>query len=113
MVTALAWLNAAELPPELAQASRSDGPVIHSPQLADHLGPQLAELNSGHGSARRIERLVVMAQPASLDGGEITDKGYVNQRRVLANRADLVDLLYSEPVPGNVITPTGKSSHAV
>ena len=29
-----------------------------------------------------------MGRPAGLDGGEITDKGYVNQRRVLINRAD-------------------------
>ncbi len=43
-----------------------------------------AELNAGVGSAARIERLIVLAVPASLDAGEITDKGYVNQRRVLA-----------------------------
>ncbi len=40
-----------------------------------------------------------MARPADLDAGEITGKGYVNQRRVLANRAALVELLYAEPDP--------------
>ena len=40
-----------------------------------------------------------MARPADLDAGEITDKGYVNQRRVLARRAALVDLLYADPPP--------------
>jgi feruloyl-CoA synthase len=35
-----------------------------------------------------------MAEPASLEAGEITDKGYVNQRAVLARRANLVDGLY-------------------
>jgi feruloyl-CoA synthase len=55
----------------------------------------------------------VLAQPASLDDGEITDKGYVNQRRVLANRAALVELLYGDPVPEKVITPARKRSHAV
>jgi feruloyl-CoA synthase len=44
-----------------------------------------------------------MAQPASLDSGEITDKGYVNQRQVLARRAALVDLLYADPPPAGVI----------
>jgi feruloyl-CoA synthase len=44
-----------------------------------------------------------MARPADLDAGEITDKGYVNQRKVLARRARLVELLYSEPVPEGVV----------
>ena len=112
-VGALAWLNPAELPKGLAGARPGDGPVLYSPQLAEHLGALLATLNSGQGSAGRIERLIVLAQPASLDDGEITDKGYVNQRRVLANRAELVELLYGDPVPEVVITPARKRSHAV
>ena len=112
-VGALAWLNPAELPEDLAGTWLNDGPVLYSLPLAEHLGARLAELNSGQGSAGRIERLIVLAQPASLDGGEITDKGYVNQRRVLANRAELVELLYGDPVPEQVITPARKRSHAV
>jgi feruloyl-CoA synthase len=112
-VGALAWLNPAELPPSLAGAQLGDGPVLYSPQLAEHLGALLATLNSGQGSASRIERLIVAAQPPSLDDGEITDKGYVNQRRVLANRPELVELLYGDPVPEKVITPARKRSHAV
>ena len=54
-------------------------------------------------AAARIERLVVMARPADLDGGEITDKGYVNQRQVLINRSTLVELLYAQPTPADVI----------
>ena len=112
MVGALAWLNPAELPGSL-ETWLSDGLVLHSPRLAEHLGALLAALNSGQGSAARIERLIVLAQPASLDDGEITDKGYVNQRRVLANRAELVELLYADPVPEKVITPARRRSHAV
>lgn len=110
---ALVWLNPAELPEDLAGTWLDDGPVLYSPPLAEHLGALLATLNSGQGSAGRIERLIVLAQPASLDDGEITDKGYVNQRRVLANRAELVELLYADPVPEQVITPARKRSHAV
>jgi len=45
-----------------------------------------------------------LGRPATgLDAGEITDKGYVNQRQVLANRAALVELLYAEPVPAGVV----------
>ena len=112
-VGALAWLNPAELPEDLAGTWRDDGPLLYSPPLAEHLGALLATLNSGQGSAGRIERLIVLAQPASLDDGEITDKGYVNQRRVLANRAELVELLYGDPVPEKVITPARKRSPAV
>ena len=46
---------------------------------------------------------MVMVRPADLDVGEITGKGYVIQRHVLANRAALVGLLYTEPVPAGVV----------
>jgi feruloyl-CoA synthase len=36
-----------------------------------------------------------MAEPPQIDGNEITDKGYINQRAVLERRAALVDALYS------------------
>ena len=45
-----------------------------------------------------------MNRPAGLDSGEITDKGYVNQRRVLSNRAALAALLYADPRAPGVIT---------
>ena len=40
-------------------------------------------------------RILFMAEPPSADAGEITDKGYVNQRAVLARRADEVARLYA------------------
>jgi feruloyl-CoA synthase len=51
-------------------------------------------------------------RPADLDAGEITDKGYVNQRHVLANRAALVELLYTEPVPVGVVVAEGQADAA-
>lgn len=39
------------------------------------------------GASERVERLLVMTEPLSLDQGETTDKGYTNQRRVLERRA--------------------------
>jgi feruloyl-CoA synthase len=47
----------------------------------------------------------VLARPADLDSGEITDKGYVNQRQVLTNRSALINLLYADPPPAHVIIP--------
>jgi feruloyl-CoA synthase len=77
--------------------------VISDPGLSELLAGALAEHNRAAGSAARVERMLVMARPADLDAGEITDKGYVNQRRVLDRRAGLVDLLYADPVPAEVI----------
>ena len=56
------------------------------------------------GSASRIERLLLLAQPPSLDAGEITDKGYLNQRRTLQCRAADVARLYADPPDPAVIT---------
>jgi feruloyl-CoA synthase len=51
------------------------------------------------GWLRRIGRFVVMTEPPSVDGAEITDKGYVNQRATLERQANLVTALYANP-PG-------------
>jgi feruloyl-CoA synthase len=48
-------------------------------------------------SSTRIARLVVLAEPPSIDAGEITDKGYLNQRAILGRRADAVARLYATP----------------
>jgi len=55
------------------------------------------------GSSTRVERLILMAEPPSLDKGEATDKGSINQRAVLATRAALVDELYADAPSQNVI----------
>ncbi|MGN6750913.1 MAG: AMP-binding protein, partial [Xanthobacteraceae bacterium] len=55
------------------------------------------------GASGRIMRAVLLAEPASLDIGEMTDKGSINQRAVLAHRAALVEALYAEPPPPHII----------
>ena len=69
---------------------------------------QLAEkasiFNAGEpGSSRRIKRIGIMTEPPSIDAGEITDKGYVNQRCVMDRRAEHVSMLYTDPVPAGII----------
>jgi len=108
-VCALAWLNAAEARKLLGQEPHADGDLITDEAIRSELVGALAAHNATEGSSARIERLLVMARPADLDAGEITDKGYVNQRQVLANRAALVELLYTEPVPAGVIV-TGRTT---
>ncbi len=62
---------------------------------------RLATFNAqAGGSSRRIARFVLLAEPPSIDAGEITDKGYVNQRATLERRAAQVAALYAEP-PGD------------
>ena len=57
------------------------------------------------GSATRIARMTVLADPPSIDLGEVTDKGSINQRAVLQHRAALVEALYTATDP-DVILPT-------
>jgi feruloyl-CoA synthase len=56
------------------------------------------------GTSGRIVRAVLLAEPASLDIGEMTDKGSINQRAVLAHRAAIVEALYADPPPPHIIT---------
>jgi feruloyl-CoA synthase len=54
-------------------------------------------------SSLRIARAMLMFEPASIDGNEITDKGYINQRAGLERRAALVDRLYADLPDDDVI----------
>jgi feruloyl-CoA synthase len=47
------------------------------------------------GSSNRVARAILLAEPPSLDAGEMTDKGSINQRAVLSRRADIVAELYA------------------
>jgi feruloyl-CoA synthase len=46
-----------------------------------------------------VARALVLTEPPSIDAGEITDKGYVNQRATQERRAGAVAALFAEP-PG-------------
>ena len=66
-----------------------------------HVRRGLAQLKtSGGGSAGHAVAALLMAEPASVDGGEITDKGYINQRAVISRRTQLVEALYAESATG-------------
>jgi len=53
---------------------------------------------AGGGSSQTPTRALLLAEPPNADAGEITDKGYINQRAVLTRRAGDVLALYA-PVP--------------
>lgn len=63
---------------------------------------KLAE-EGGGGSSQTPRRAMFLASPPDLDAGEITDKGYINQRAVLARRADEVALLHTAAKTDRVI----------
>jgi feruloyl-CoA synthase len=56
------------------------------------------------GSSTRITRAVLLDAPLSIDRGEVTDKGSINQRAVLENRSALIEEIYSPAPPAQVIT---------
>ncbi|MBL9010934.1 MAG: AMP-binding protein [Alphaproteobacteria bacterium] len=85
----------------------SDAPlaeVLAAPPVVDFLREKLRAHNkAAGGSSHRILRAILMAEPPSIDGHEITDKGYVNQRATLERRAALVEALYAAHPGADVI----------
>jgi feruloyl-CoA synthase len=57
------------------------------------------------GSSTKVTRALLLDTPLSIDRGEVTDKGSINQRAVLDHRSELVEILYSSQPADDVITP--------
>ena len=88
--------------------------VFLNPAAAKDMSPEavrtrlagaLRALAQEPGSSTHPVRLLVMADPPSIDAHEITDKGYLNQRAVLDRRASLVEKLHATPDSPAVIRP--------
>lgn len=56
------------------------------------------------GSSNRIARAMLVDVPLSIDRGEVTDKGSINQRAVLEHRVTWIDDLYASPLPAHVMS---------
>jgi feruloyl-CoA synthase len=97
-LAALAWPNVAacqRLAPELADLPATE--LVRHPFVIAALQTRLRSQPAG-GASLAIERLMLMAEPPSIDANEIADKGYVNQAVTRARRAHLIDELYqTEP----------------
>ena len=70
--------------------------LTSEPVLAKFQGIINTLANTSTGSANRIARLCLLSEPPTIDRGEITDKGSINQRAVLACRADTVAKLHDD-----------------
>ena len=60
-------------------------------------GLEAHNTSTAGGSSMRVARAMLMVEPPSIDGNELTDKGYINQRAGLERRAALVERLYADP----------------
>jgi feruloyl-CoA synthase len=89
------------LPPDAPLAD-----VLASAEVQAHFQQVVNELaRTATGSANRIARLCLLADPPTIDRGEITDKGSINQRAVLTHRADTVTALHEGRLH-HIIQPT-------
>jgi feruloyl-CoA synthase len=96
-VGALVWLHP-------SHAGRCDPDGVPDDALRGELVEVMERLAAaGVGSSQRVDRIVVLTEPPALDAGEITDKGYVNQRAVRERRAAQVALLSAQPCPPQVV----------
>ncbi|WEX10542.1 feruloyl-CoA synthase [Chelativorans sp. AA-79] len=67
------------------------------PAVRAHLKEKLQSLAAGNtGSSTLVRRMVLVDPPPSMDKGETTDKGSINQRAILRNRGEWVEELYSD-----------------
>ena len=78
--------------------------LIREPAVIECIRSGLkAHNDASTGSSMRIARVMLMVEPPSIDGHELTDKGYINQRASLERRRNLVEQLYAEPARADVI----------
>lgn len=69
--------------------------VLQSVPVRAFFQQLLVTLNAhASGSSQRIDRLLLQAEPPSIDHREMTDKGSINQAAVLMRRSAMVDAMY-------------------
>ncbi|MGB8399336.1 feruloyl-CoA synthase [Bradyrhizobium sp.] len=87
------------LPANDLAAAAADGTIRAA------FGARFQELGAGAtGSSSRITRAILLDTPLSIDRGEVTDKGSINQRAVLEHRVALIETLYAPAPHAQVIT---------
>jgi feruloyl-CoA synthase len=90
-----------------------DGPVrdaLAHPEVLSRFRSALQTFAAGQpGSSTRVERALLLEQPPSIDAREVTDKGSINQRAVLAHRQTLVEELYGAAGSSLVIDVSSRS----
>ncbi len=102
-VGALAWPNLAACRALEGNAQLKPEEIVREGRVLARVAEGLRRHNAVNpGSSTQIKRAALLAELPSLDAGEMTDKGYVNQGAALSRRAKDVERLYADP-PGNDI----------
>jgi feruloyl-CoA synthase len=84
--------------------------VLEQAAVRERVRAGLAALErAGGGSSTYASRALLLSEPPTVDSGEITDKGYVNQRAVLTRRAALVEALYRNPLDPRAVALPARS----
>jgi len=100
----LAWPNLHACRQIVGNPDAGYDDVIRHPEVIACLKRGLEAHNAScTGSSMRIVRAMLMVEPPSIDGNELTDKGYINQRAGLERRAALVEKLYADRPGEDVI----------
>jgi feruloyl-CoA synthase len=101
----LAWPNLHACRQLTGNADATFADVVKHPAVVVCLKRGLEAHNAAcdGASSRRIARAMFLFEPPSIDGNELTDKGYINQRAGLERRAALVERLYAEAPDEDVL----------
>jgi feruloyl-CoA synthase len=101
----LAWPNLHACRQMVGNPDATYEEVVKHPAVTACLkkGLQAHNASTTGGSSMRIARAMLMVEPPSIDGNELTDKGYINQRAGLERRAGLVAKLYADHPGEDVI----------
>jgi feruloyl-CoA synthase len=101
----LAWPNLHACRQIIGNPDATCEDVVGHPEIIACLkrGLQAHNASCAGASSLRIARAMLMVEPASIDGNELTDKGYINQRAGLERRATLVEKLYADTPGDDVI----------
>lgn len=101
----LAWPNLHACRQMIGKQDASFEDVVKHPDVIACVRRGLDAHNKAaeDASSRLISRAMLMVEPPSIDGGELTDKGYINQRAGLERRAALVERLYADRPDDDVI----------
>jgi feruloyl-CoA synthase len=101
----LAWPNLGACRQLMGDPQATPEQIVAHPAVRERVAEGLAAHNATTqgASSRRINRVLLLTEPPSIDGNELTDKGYINQKAGLTRRAALVQRLYADAPDAEVI----------
>ncbi len=89
-----------------SNGSASPAEILLRPEVRSAFQSRLRSFAlNNEASSTHVRRAILLDSPPSMEAREITDKGTLNQSVVLKNRAAMVERLYQEPTPSDVLSP--------